>query len=79
MVNRDDLLYTPDYQKNAGKPIGWTSGYINNDIMQNWDDVYNYTQADATTVIPGDFIYTDYNGDGLINTTYDRVPIGELV
>ncbi|WP_158027201.1 SusC/RagA family TonB-linked outer membrane protein [Labilibacter marinus] len=76
VVNRDDLIYTPDYQKNAGKPIGWKPGYINNGIMQNWNDVYNYTQAEGTDVMPGDFIYTDFNGDGLLNTKSDMVPIG---
>jgi len=77
IVNKDDLKFTPEFQKDAGKPIGWASGYINNGIMQSWDDVYNYTQADAVNVMPGDFIFTDYNGDGLINKTYDMVPIGE--
>ena len=74
IIERDDPLYMPDYQKNAGKPIGWHSGYNVDGYLDSWDDVYNYTQAAGVSRIPGDFVYTDYNGDGNVNQD-DEIPI----
>lgn len=74
IVERDDPIYKPEYQKQAGKPIGWHSGYYIDGFLNSWDDVYNTTQAVGATRIPGDFVYTDYNGDGLV-TQDDRIPI----
>jgi TonB-linked SusC/RagA family outer membrane protein len=75
IVDRDDPIYTPEYQKQAGKPIGWSSGYIDNGLLGSWDDAYNNTQTIVTNLIPGDFSFMDYNADGKIDQL-DRAPIG---
>ncbi len=74
IVFRDDPKFSPDYQKDAGKPIGWNSGYNVDGYLDSWDDVYNYTQPQAASRIPGDFSYSDYNADGVLDNK-DIVPI----
>ncbi|WP_158027193.1 SusC/RagA family TonB-linked outer membrane protein [Labilibacter marinus] len=76
ITERDDAFYAPEYQKQADKPIGWQTGYIQDDIHSSWDDIYIGTQSSHSTLRPGDFTYVDYNGDGIISNL-DRVPIGE--
>ncbi len=76
IVERDDAAYAPEYQKNAGKPIGWGSGFITDGFYNDWDDIYVGPSTSFTNnVRPGDFKYVDYNGDGSL-TILDRVPIG---
>ena len=45
IVNRDDPAPTPEYRREAGKPIGWNQGYQSMGLFQNWDDVYTYTPS----------------------------------
>lgn len=77
IVAQDDPPNTPLQQRNAGKPIGWTPGLINDGIYQGWDDVYNAPQSsfNPNGLRPGALSFVDYNGDGEI-TFLDRVPIG---
>jgi len=79
VVFRDDPADRPDYQKNAGKPIGWQSKLLVEDLHDSWDDVYNSTPSIwlPNSRIPGDMNYIDYNGDGVINDQ-DFVPYGDL-
>ncbi|MEN0049440.1 MAG: TonB-dependent receptor [Bacteroidota bacterium] len=75
IINRDDPPNTVDHQKEAGKPIGWQSAFLENGLYQSWDDVYNSTASlYSNDLKPGQFEYVDYNGDGIIND-FDRVPI----
>ncbi len=71
IVYRQDGTETPAHQQQAGKPIGWQTRYINTDLYQSLDDIYNYatpnTTATQATVIPGDMMYVDYNVDGQID------------
>lgn len=77
IVAQDDPPQTPIQQRNAGKPIGWTPGLINDGIFQSWDDVYNapVSSFNASGLRPGALSFVDYNGDGQI-TVLDEVPIG---
>lgn len=76
VITRDDPEGRPDYQKEAGKPIGVQTGLIVADHLNSWDDVYNSSASSwEPQLIPGDFRFVDYNGDGII-TDLDRVPIG---
>jgi len=76
MVERDDAAFTPEYQKQAGKPIGWQSGMLLDGMYQSWDDIYIGPSSDYTSDLrPGDFRYIDYNADGAISKN-DKVPIG---
>lgn len=76
IINRDDPKSTPEYKRQAGKPIGWRSGLVNLGLYQNWNDIYNYPESsyNTTGLIPGDLIYMDYDGDGSVNVN-DWVPI----
>jgi TonB-dependent starch-binding outer membrane protein SusC len=57
-------------------------GFVTNGIFQNEADVQNYTSADGTVIqpdaVPGDFKWTDLNGDGQI-TQADRKYIGSPI
>jgi len=70
VVFRDDPRNFLDYQKDAGKPIGWQSRYIASGNYETIDDIYNAahsTLVGTTLVVPGDLAYIDYNADGEIN------------
>ena len=74
ILEKDDPKFTSEYQKDAGKPIGWNKGYIVDGYLNSWDDVYNYTQANiGAGRFPGDFVYTDYNSDGVIDKNDETV------
>lgn len=76
IVNRDDPAPKAEYRKEAGKSIGWTSGYQSMGLLQNWDDVYVATPAsELSSFMPGDMVYNDFNADGIIDLN-DMVAIG---
>ena len=74
IVYRNDGVNEPEHLQDAGKPIGWTTTYINNDNYSSLDDVYNYASfsSNQAYTIAGDLMYVDYDGDGLI-TSEDQV------
>ncbi len=78
IVFRDDAPLMDEYLKQAGKPIGHITKLQTNGYYQSLDDIFNYSQAnDASTqnkLVPGDFMYLDYNGDGKIDAN-DRIPM----
>ena len=75
IVNRDDAPNTLAHQKDAGKPIGWSSGFLVDGLYQSWDEVYNSTPSSfSSNLIPGSLDFVDYNGDGILDA-FDRVPI----
>ncbi len=77
IVFKDDPEATPEYQQDAGKPIGWSSGLLDYGLYQSWQDLYLYPQSSySSTLIPGDLIYADYDGDFVV-TDMDEVAIGD--
>lgn len=58
----------------VGQPIGEFYGYEVTGIFQNQDQITKSAQVN-TGAHPGDFIYKDVNGDGVISGK-DRVPLG---
>ncbi|UXP32057.1 TonB-dependent receptor [Reichenbachiella agarivorans] len=70
VIFKDDQKYAPEYQKEAGKPIGSWRGLMIDSYLDSWDEVYNTTESSwgAYDLIPGDFQYVDYNADGIIDT-----------
>lgn len=75
IVERDDPPSTAPQQRQAGKPIGWQSGFLHDGLYQSWDDVYNSTKSlYSNDLIPGSLNFVDYNGDGSIDL-FDKVPI----
>lgn len=76
IIYKDDPDLKPDYQKQAGFPINQTRSYFEYGIIQNWDELYTSTLGTANTnVLPGEFMFIDFNVDGIINDL-DIVPHG---
>jgi TonB-linked SusC/RagA family outer membrane protein len=79
IVYRNDPVYTPNYQKQAGKPIDYRTKLLAIGYYSSLDDIFNYSTANnyATQqlLVPGDLMYVDYNADGLIDDTGDVVPV----
>lgn len=67
---------TEIYRAEVGKPIGYFYGYKTLGVFQNQAQIDNYKEAKLPGVAPGDVIYADVNGDGIIDDT-DKTDIGD--
>lgn len=74
IVFYDDPRLQDDYQKFAGKPIRWdrqAPRVLNSGYYNSLDDIYNAPQASMGSSMerlrPGDLMYIDYNGNGLVD------------
>jgi TonB-linked SusC/RagA family outer membrane protein len=75
VLEQDDPVSTAPHLAEAGKPVGWSQGLINDGIYRSWEDVYNSTISSFNNNLsPGSLSFVDYDGDGQI-TLADRVPI----
>ncbi len=79
IVFRDDARLTDEYLKSAGKQIGFATRYIQAGYYNSLDDIYNSSNstglgASQGTLTPGDFLYLDFNGDGVIDSK-DQIPM----
>lgn len=68
IVYRQDPEGMAEYTRDAGKPIGYINRYAAVGNYGSIDDLFNYAQTaiDGTSpakLVPGDLVYTDYNGD----------------
>lgn len=83
VIYRDDPMKTAEHLRQAGKPIGHSTRYLAIGNYSSIDDVFNYSQSGginsvtANQVIPGDLVYIDFNGDGILNDL-DKVAVDEL-
>ena len=77
VVEHDDPEYLPNYQKNVGFAIGQAKSYLDNGMANTWDEVIAMTphNTNDNQKLPGQFIITDFNGDGVIDTN-DSAPYG---
>lgn len=75
IVERDEPLYKPEYQKMAGQRIGTRYGYVSSGMIQNVDEQMNSSRYGAGLMGLGDTQWIDFNGDGVIDVN-DQVPIG---
>ncbi|MDD4632059.1 MAG: TonB-dependent receptor [Proteiniphilum sp.] len=77
IVFRNDAYRLAEYLKNAGKPIGSATKMEVIGYYESLDDIYNYGLANNLStqgrLVPGDFMYLDYDADGIIDATKDRV------
>ncbi len=75
IIEADDPMFKPEYQKLANKPIDQTNSYIDHGYYNNWDELYGSTAHDALDDgrIPGNYVILDYDADGII-TSFDNVP-----
>lgn len=71
----DDPELYPSYQKKVGYAIGQATSYLDNGQAQSWDDVIAMTEHNTNDnqKLPGQFIITDFNGDGVIDSN-DSAP-----
>jgi TonB-linked SusC/RagA family outer membrane protein len=65
---------TEMYRVQVGYPIGYFYGYKTAGVFQNWDEV-NATAVKVPGAQPGDLIFVDSDGSGVIDE-YDRTMIG---
>lgn len=75
IVNLDEPVGRPAYQKSAGYQIGQYRGYVTDGFYQSQDDINSYLPNLLGKPIPGDLKFKDINGDGVISTD-DITPIG---
>ena len=79
VTEHDDPELLPAYQKNVGFSIGQGKSYLylDNGTAQSWDDVIAMTphNTNDNQKLPGQYIITDFNGDGVIDTN-DGAPYG---
>lgn len=81
-VYRDDPVDLDRHLKNAGKPIQWQPQFLSVGNFGSIDDIFNYAQTSISgtspgLLVPGDLVYIDFNGDGIINGN-DKVVVKEL-
>lgn len=81
IVFRGDGVNMEEYLKHAGKPIGWQSRLEVHGYYESLDDIFNYAVPNNTSLqgglVPGDFMFIDYNGDGVIDDN-DRVVMANV-
>lgn len=77
IIYKEDPKLLPDYQKQAGFPIGVMRSVVNGGVITNWNEAYLYPggTGDMSGRIPGDYYQVDYNADGYIDND-DSVPFG---
>ncbi|MDQ8005332.1 MAG: TonB-dependent receptor [Pedobacter sp.] len=75
ILNRDEPIGQPAYQKQEGGRVGQFFGYVTNGFYTSQQDIDNYIPNELGIPIPGDLKYVDINGDGRINSD-DRTAIG---
>jgi TonB-linked SusC/RagA family outer membrane protein len=81
IVDRNDAPGTAEYRKWAGKPIGYSANILVAGYYESLDDIYNSASSSAkNNIIPGDFMYMDYNANGVITNSadQDQAPMKEL-
>ncbi|WP_299057286.1 TonB-dependent receptor [uncultured Polaribacter sp.] len=78
VIAREDPLFSPEYQRNAGYAIGQSRSAIPAGILTSWDDVYmstpKITNQGQTRV--GYYDVVDFNGDGIYDSNFDNAPFG---
>lgn len=75
----DDILSngtTECYRAQVGYPIGYFYGYKTAGIFQTEEEIANYKGAKLANTKPGDVIWVDRNGDGVIDEN-DEGMIGD--
>jgi TonB-linked SusC/RagA family outer membrane protein len=74
-----DFMFQPHseaFRAQVGYPIGYFYGYKTAGIFQSYDHIDSYTGARLDNARPGDVIWVDSDGDGVI-TELDRGMIGD--
>lgn len=91
-ITRQKYLYAANNGPYANSYDRWRNDNLNNRYQgvqfgytsagryQNWNDIWNYAYYQERDVLPGDYKYEDWNGDGEINSldehpfAFDQTP-----
>lgn len=78
VVAESEPFLTPEHKRQTGKPIGVNEVYITNGYLNSIDEALNYPTPGfgGNQWQPGDLMYVDYNGDGVIDGEGDRLYYG---
>ncbi len=80
VIEKAEALYTPEYQKAAGKSLGYIVGSttVGNGYFTSVDDIYTNVASlspDANGFVVGSYKVADYNADGKIDRNGDLYAI----
>lgn len=77
IIERDDPIKKPSYQKLAGYQIGQVRSHISGQFLNTWDALYGAPSHDVNNNgrLPGDLYIVDFNGDGIVDVQ-DSAPYG---
>lgn len=79
IIFMDEVKSPYEYQYKTGQSYGQYFGLICDGIYNTWEEVNDPNRPKSSyqndMLQPGDLIYRDINGDGIIDS-YDQVPIG---
>ena len=75
IIARDEPIYKPDYQKQAGHRIYTEFGYVSTGMIQNVNEQMNSARFGGGLMGLGDSQWVDFNGDGMIDEN-DMVAMG---
>jgi TonB-linked SusC/RagA family outer membrane protein len=77
VIEKDDAVLKPEYQKSAGKPNDQPYAYVDHGYYNNYDELYGSTAHDQLddARMPGNYIILDYDADGIISS-FDNIPYG---
>jgi len=76
---KDDPKMAQPHMKQEGYPIDQNKRVLNTGYFyQNWDDVWASapTETNDLQKLPGYYDLIDYDGDGVISSTFDAAPVG---
>ena len=77
VILKDDALFTPNYQKEAGFAMNQYHSYIDKGFINNIDDLIGSPAHDSNDNhrLVGDYYIVDFNGDGVVDSR-DSAPVG---
>lgn len=76
IVNQNEQYRPYDYLKRTGREMGINWGYEVIGIYKSQEDIDNRNVKQLLSeVTPGDLMFKDQNGDGVIDS-YDQIPLG---
>jgi TonB-linked SusC/RagA family outer membrane protein len=66
----------PNYRGRLGQSMNAKFGFQALGLFQSQEEIDQYPKPPSGNLRPGDIKYLDYNGDGIISSTYDYIKTG---
>lgn len=78
IIKKDDPELMDDYLKEVGHTIGQSRTLVSTGFYNNWDEIYASVpiETNDNAKLPGYYNLLDFNADGVIKETEDKVPFG---